>query len=100
MATYFIAQINIHDWEEYRKYLAGTEGPLKQFNAEVLVVDDQPTLLEGDWNCTRTVVIRFPNAKVAQDWYRSPEYQEIVQHRHRAAQTNAVFTNGIDHSLK
>lgn len=95
MATYFIAQINIHDREEYQKYLAGTDDPLKQFNAEVLAVDDHPTLLEGEWNFTRTVVIRFPDGEAAQGWYRSTEYQEVVQHRHRAAQANAVFVEGV-----
>lgn len=94
MPTYFIAQINIHDWDEYQKYLAGTDGPLEQFNAHVLVVDDQPTLLEGDWDYTRTVVICFPNAEAARGWYNSPAYQEIVHHRRCSAQTNAVFVQG------
>jgi len=94
MATYFIAQITIHDWEEYQKYLAGTDGPLERFDAEVLVVDDQATLLEGNWDCTRTVVLRFPDAESAQGWYNSSTYREILQHRHQAAQTNAVFVEG------
>jgi len=92
--TYFIAQIEIHNWDEYQKYLAGTDGPLAQFGAEVLVVDDDPIILEGEWPCTRTVVIRFPDAEAAQGWYNSPEYREIVQYRHRAAQANAVFVQG------
>lgn len=94
MPTYFIAQIEIHDWDEYQKYLAGTDGPLSLFGAEVLVVDDGPILLEGEWPCTRTVVIRFPDAETAQGWYNSPEYRAIVQHRHQAAQANAVFVKG------
>ena len=94
MPTYFIAQINIHDWDAYQQYLAGTDGPLARFRAEVLVVDDQPTLLEGTWDYTRTVVIRFPDAEAAQGWYNSPEYREIFQHRQRAAHTNAIFVQG------
>jgi uncharacterized protein (DUF1330 family) len=94
MPAYFIAQIEIHDWAEYKKYLDGTDRPLARFNAEVLVVDDHPLILEGEWPFTRTVVIRFPDVKTAEGWYNSPEYQEIVKHRHRAAQVNAVFVRG------
>ena len=95
MATYFFAQTNIVDWGEYQKYLFGTDGPLEEFGAEVLVVDDQAILLEGNWDCTRTVVIRFPDVEAAQGWYSSSSYREIVQHRHRAAQTSAVFVDGV-----
>jgi len=94
MPAYYIAQIQIHDWDEYRQYLAGTDGPLAQFEAEVLVVDDQPALLEGEWDYTRTVVIRFPDVETARNWYNSPQYREIVRRRHNAARTNAVIVQG------
>jgi len=32
--------------------------------------------------------------EAAKLWYESPEYQEVVQHRFRAAETNLIFIEG------
>jgi len=94
MSCYFIAQIRIHDQEEYGKYLAGVDDVFAKYKGEYLVVDDNPAVLEGEWPFTRIVVIRFPNEEELQRWYHSPEYQEILQHRLRAAQCSAIVAKG------
>ncbi len=47
MSTYFIAQIKIHDPDEYEKYLDGFDEVFSKYDAEVVLVDDNPELLEG-----------------------------------------------------
>lgn len=96
MSCYFIAQITIHDPEEYGRYLAGTDDILAKHGAKVLIVEDNPTVLEGEWPCTRTVVIRFPSEAHARRWYDSPEYRAIAQHRFRASDASAIFARGRD----
>ncbi|MCK5094306.1 MAG: DUF1330 domain-containing protein [Spirochaetes bacterium] len=32
--------------------------------------------------------------EAAKLWYESPEYQEVVQHRFRAAETNLIIIEG------
>jgi uncharacterized protein (DUF1330 family) len=91
MAVYIIAQINIHDRAEYEKYSAGFLDVFARHSGELLVVSEEPTVVEGEWPYTRTVLIRFPSADEARRWYESPEYQAIAQHRFRAAKTNAVL---------
>ena len=71
MSYYFIAQIKIKDHKVYQKYLDKAEEVFKKFNGKYLVVDDQPDILEGDWNYTRTVVIKFNNRKDFDAWYNS-----------------------------
>jgi uncharacterized protein (DUF1330 family) len=61
-----------------------------QFEGELLAVSEEPTVVEGVWPCTRTVLIRFPSADEARRWYTSPQYQAIAQHRFRASTGNAV----------
>ena len=51
---------------------------------------DSPEVLEGSWDYTRTVVLRFESKEAALGWYRSPEYQEIVKHRWAASKANLV----------
>jgi uncharacterized protein (DUF1330 family) len=96
MSSYFIAQINIHGAEEYKKYLAGYDEIFNRFNGKVLAVDDNVKVLEGDWPYGRTVVIRFPSDKELMAWYESPEYQALAKHRQNASAANIVLVNGRD----
>lgn len=95
MAVYIIAQINIHDRAEYEKYSEGFLEVFARYKGELLVVSEEPVVVEGEWPYTRTVVIRFPSAEEAQSWYDSPEYQAIAQHRFRASKANAVIVEEL-----
>jgi len=37
-------------------------------------VDDKTTILEGEWNYSGIVIIRFPNEIELRKWYESKEY--------------------------
>lgn len=95
MSVYILAQIQIHDRDEYDKYSEGFLDVFAGFGGELLVVSENPVVVEGEWPYTRTVVLRFPSAEEAQRWYDSPEYQAIAQHRFRGAKTNAVLVEGL-----
>jgi uncharacterized protein (DUF1330 family) len=95
MPVYIVAQINIHDRAEYDKYSEGFLDVFAHYKGELLVVSEDPVVVEGEWPYTRTVVIRFPSAEEAQRWYASPEYQAIAQHRFRGAKTNAVIVEEL-----
>jgi len=59
MSAYIIGLIEIHDRDEYNKYQAGFREIFSKYGGEILVVEETPTLLEGEWPHTRTVVIRL-----------------------------------------
>ena len=94
MPHYFIAQIKIHDKEEYQKYLEGFDVVFDQYNGTVLAVDDNPVVLEGIWPLPRTVVIRFETESDFYAWYNSAGYQDLIAIRQRAAEGNVVLVKG------
>jgi uncharacterized protein (DUF1330 family) len=94
MYCYFVAQIKIHDPEEYQKYLDGYDTVFDRYKGKVLAVDDNPAVLEGNWPFTRTVLIRFPDEGEARKWYESAAYRELVKHRHHASDANIVLIDG------
>jgi uncharacterized protein (DUF1330 family) len=94
MICYFIAHINIHDAEEYQKYLNGFDQVFKNYDGEVIFVDEDPTILEGEWSYSRMVMIRFSSEEEAKRWYFSPEYQEIVKHRHKSSSALTILAHG------
>jgi uncharacterized protein (DUF1330 family) len=65
--------------------------------AKVLVVDEDPEVLEGEWPHRRTIVMEFESVDAARDWYRSPEYQAAVPLRQAAADASVVIVPGLDH---
>jgi uncharacterized protein (DUF1330 family) len=94
MSCYFVAQINIHDRHEYQKYLDGHDEVFSKYKGRVMAVDENPELMEGEWQCSRTVLIGFPDEQEAKRWYQSTEYQELVKFRHRASDANIVLLRG------
>ena len=98
MSVYIVAQIDIHDRAEYEKYQAGFMEVFERYAGELLSVSEDPIVAEGEWPWTRTVLIHFPSAEEARAWYGSAEYQELVQHRHRASKANIVLVEGLDPS--
>lgn len=96
MSSYFIALINIHDPERYEQYLAGYDEVFDKFGGRVIAVDDNPRVLEGNWPCGRTVVIKFPNDQELRNWYDSNEYQALARHRKEASVASIAIIMGKD----
>jgi len=91
MSCYVIAQIRIQDKQEYSKYEDGFDEIFGNYKGIVVLVDEEPVILEGDWPYTRTVVIRFPGEDEARRWYDSPEYQKLARHRWNSSEANIVL---------
>ncbi|HLO61286.1 MAG TPA: DUF1330 domain-containing protein [Bacteroidales bacterium] len=95
MSYYFIANIRIHDREEYDKYLEKADEVFGNYNGEYLVADDHPEILEGTWGYTRTIIIEFKSKRDFEAWYNSLEYQEILQHRLHASHCDTILAKGF-----
>ena len=96
MSIYFIAYITIHDPEEYEKYLEGYDDVFEKYNGKIIAVDDDPTILEGEWPYTRAVVIRFPSEEELKRWYESTEYRSLTKHRWQASKADIIVVKGRD----
>ena len=91
MSFYFLASIKIRDEAEYQKYLNRSGEIFAKYNGEYLAVDNEPEILEGEWDYTRAVLIKFDSRDDFTAWYLSEEYQEILQYRFSAAQCDSVL---------
>jgi len=93
MACYFIANIAIEDDEVYRKYLDEAADVFDRFNGTYLAVDDAPVVLEGSWDYTRVVVIRFDTPADFRAWYDSPDYRRIREFRLAASRCDTILVS-------
>ena len=95
MTVYIIARFKIHDRSEYDKYSAGFHDVFTKFDGKMLSVDEDPTVLAGEWNDTRSVIIEFPSKESALAWMTSDDYQAIAKHRNAGSTVNSILVNAL-----
>ena len=95
MGVYVVAQIRIHDREAYARYESGFMEVFAQYGGEMLAVDEAPVTLEGQWDHTRTVLIRFASSADARAWYDSDAYQDLVRHRWDGSAADIAIVAGL-----
>jgi uncharacterized protein (DUF1330 family) len=96
MMHYFMAQIRVTNPVEYQKYLDGFDDIFSKYKGEYLAIDESPVLLEGDWDYTKSVLIRFNSKQDFEDWYYSEDYQKILKHRLNASKSDSVLLEGLE----
>ncbi len=95
MSAYLVAQIQIENPEVYQQYADGFRPTILPYEGEILAVDNEGDVLEGEWALPRTVILKFPSMQQAKAWYNSPGYQELVKLRHRASKGNVILVRGV-----
>lgn len=96
MTAYVIAQISIHDRARYDRYAAGFMPVLAKYGGRLLIADEAPEVLQGDWRHHKVVVMGFPDREAALLWFSSPEYQQISIDRLASTDGVALLAGGVD----
>jgi uncharacterized protein (DUF1330 family) len=95
MAAYVILDIDVKDPKGYEEYKKAGAPTILAYGGKPLVRGGKSEVLEGDWQPKRVVIIEFENMEQANRWWNSSEYKEAKKLRHKAAETNVVFMEGI-----
>ena len=93
-SAYIIAKLTITDQDGYGAYRAGFGEVFQQYGGEIVAVSTAPTVLEGEWDATTTVIIRFESRTEALAWYNSDGYQELVRIRQLASSGDFILIDG------
>ena len=96
MTVYTIAKFTIHDRSEYDIYESGFAEVFAKFDGKMLSVDEEPLVLAGDWQATRSVIIEFPSKESALTWMTSDEYQTIATHRNAGSTVDSILVKGLE----
>jgi uncharacterized protein (DUF1330 family) len=92
--AYFVVRVTITDQDAYGQYRSGFGAVFAQYGGQVVAASSDPTVLEGDWDATTTVIIRFDSRAEALDWYNSDGYQELIRIRQTAATADFILIDG------
>jgi uncharacterized protein (DUF1330 family) len=94
MKAYVIALETVHDQAMFGEYAKGVAATLLAFEGRFVARGGRYTVLEGEWQNPRTVIIEFPSREAAEGWYKSADYQKIIGLRHKSSSGNLVILDG------
>jgi len=92
---YVVAQINVTDPVQYKKYIALVQPTIEIFGGEFLARGGKSVSYESEPIGDRNVIIRFPSYESAYNWYHSDEYKEAKKLRQSASISIQNITEGI-----
>ena len=85
---------------EYDQYESSFAKVFEKFDGKMLSVDEEPMVLAGEWEATRSVIIEFPSKKSALTWLMSDEYQEISKHREAGSTASSILVKAIEYQTR
>lgn len=91
---YIIANVHVTNPEQYAEYKKWSTAAMKAHGAEVLTRGGDVTVLEGDWQPERVVILKFGSYAAAKAFYESPEYRKARGARQGAAIMRMVAVEG------
>ncbi|MFQ3189120.1 MAG: hypothetical protein ACI936_000243 [Paraglaciecola sp.] len=96
MTVYILSRLTIHDRAEYDKYENQFEEVFAHFNGKLLSVDEEPLVLAGEWEATRSVLMEFPSQEDAFTWMQSDAYQRISKHRNAGSTLSSILVKSSE----
>ena len=95
MAAYLIVDITVRDEKRYADYRARVTEQIQQYGGEYLVRGGRLERLEGDWQPSRVVVVKFESMAAAKKWWESEDYAELKAIRQATTDTKMVVVDGV-----
>ena len=92
---YWIAQVDVDDFETYKTYIGANAAPLKEFGGRFLVRGGTREVPEGAVR-GRTIVLEFPSYANALACYDSQSYQAAKALRDPISTSDLVIIEGYE----
>ena len=95
MPAYVIAHIDVKDAERYKDYIQMSPVSIGKFGGKFIARGGKVEVFEGDWQPKRLVLLEFPTADAARQWYQSDDYAAAKALRQDTSTGDLVMVEGI-----
>ena len=95
MTVYVVVDNEVHQPEEYAKYLALITPTVADYGGEYVIRAGEILLADSDWQPDRLVVMAFPDARSAKAWVESEEVRPIHAMRRKYATSKLIVIEGV-----
>eukprot|EP01083_Nonionella_stella_P088118 245396_1 len=90
------AQLKQSEMERFASYASQVPSLVRKFGGEYIVLGGKHEPLEGEWEDTRLVMHKWPNAEMAKQFWDSVEYQELKKIREGTGDFRIMLVEGLD----
>jgi len=94
MPAYIVVEVSITDPGQYEVYKTLTPASIAAFDGKFVVRTTKAEPIEGDWKPERLVILEFPSAERAKEWWNSSEYSTAKAIRQKSARTKMLLAEG------
>lgn len=95
MPAYVVVDIQVQDPVRYEEYKLQAGPSVSAFGGRYLARGGAVTRLEGDWTPGRFVILEFPSAARAKEWWDSDLYRPIKALRQASASSRMILVEGL-----
>jgi uncharacterized protein (DUF1330 family) len=67
----------------------------RKFRGRLIAADEHPTVLEGEWQRDKVVIMEFPDGDAGTEFRNSPKYLEISHDRKAGADAVVLQVKGL-----
>ena len=93
---YFVASHKVLDRSTINdNYVPQAVACLDEYDVEILTVQENTEIIEGQTGHDRLVILRFPTRDEAMRWYNSPEYQSMIHLRLNSVEGTLILAEGL-----
>lgn len=97
MPVYMVIEAKeVMDKNKYIEYIKQVPPIVEKFGGKYLARGGKVTVVSGDWNPARVIIIEFASTDKFNAWWNSPEYRLVAPLREQSAKVNAVIIEGAE----
>ena len=96
MTTYVVVDNEVHNREEYQKYLELITPTVDRYNGKYVIRAGKILFSDTEWRPDRLVVIEFANKEDALQWVTSEEVNPIHEMRRTNATSKLIVIEGFE----
>lgn len=93
MKAFLILDLTIHDFSVFKAYIEGIPAFIAKHSGQYVVQGEVPTVIEGDWEPERVVVLGFPSREHANSFLQDPEVQPLFAIRHQSTTSKLIMVD-------
>ena len=94
MVAFVVVDCEVLDPAKYEEYKKIAPQAIAKYGGRYLARGGQTYVLEGDWRPNRMIILEFPSAEAARNFYTSVEYTAARRARAGAAKMDMVVVDG------
>jgi len=96
MTAYLIVDTRLINPDLYELYKLKAKPMVEKYGGQYLARGGKLSVKEDTlWTPTRMVLVEFPSAQMAENFYQSDEYQALLQTSKQSAERTVLIVEGI-----